>query len=76
MNNEKNKTSSEVVLKIDGLSKGYKMFARKKDRIIETLFPTVERHGIFEAMHDFNLEVKKGEVLGVLGKMELENQHY
>ena len=68
MNNEKNKTSSEVVLKIDGLSKGYKMFARKKDRIIETLFPTVERHGIFEAMHDFNLEVKKGEVLGVLGK--------
>lgn len=68
MNNEKNKNSSEVVLKIDGLSKGYKMFARKKDRIIETLFPTVERHGIFEALHDFNLEVKKGEVLGVLGK--------
>ena len=59
MNNEKNKTSSEVVLKIDGLSKGYKMFARKKDRIIETLFPTVERHGIFEAMHYFNIEVKK-----------------
>ena len=41
MNNEKNKTSSEVVLKIDGLSKGYKMFARKKDRIIETLFPII-----------------------------------
>ena len=37
-------------------------------RIIETLFPGVERHGVFEAMHDFNLEVKKGEVLGVLGK--------
>lgn len=60
--------SEEVVLKIEGLSKGYKMFARKKDRIMETLFPGVERHGIFEAMHDFNLEVKKGEVLGVLGK--------
>ena len=68
MNNEKDKTSSEVVLKIEGLSKGYKMFARKKDRIIETLFPAVERHGVFEAMHNFNLEVKKGEVLGVLGK--------
>ena len=68
MNNEKNEKSSEVVLKIDGLSKGYKMFARKKDRIIETLFPAVERHGVFEAMHNFNLEVKKGEVLGVLGK--------
>ena len=68
MNNEKNEKSSEVVLKIEGLSKGYKMFARKKDRIIETLFPAVERHGVFEAMHNFNLEVKKGEVLGVLGK--------
>ena len=66
--NEKNEKSSEVVLKIEGLSKGYKMFARKKDRIIETLFPAVERHGVFEAMHNFNLEVKKGEVLGVLGK--------
>lgn len=50
---------SETVLKIEGLSKDYKMFARKKDRIIETLFPGVERHGVFEAMHDFNLEVKK-----------------
>ena len=68
MNNEKNEKSSEVVLKIEGLSKGYKMFARKKDRIIETLFPAVKRHGVFEAMHNFNLEVKKGEVLGVLGK--------
>ena len=66
--NEKNEKSSEVVLKIEGLSKGYKMFARKKDRIIETLFPAVKRHGVFEAMHNFNLEVKKGEVLGVLGK--------
>ena len=66
--NEKNEKSSEVVLKIEGLSKGYKMFARKKDRIIETLFPAVERHGVFEAMHNFNLEVKKVEVLGVLGK--------
>ena len=42
---------SETVLKIEGLSKDYKMFARKKDRIIETLFPGVERHGVFEAMH-------------------------
>ena len=32
---------SETVLKIEGLSKDYKMFARKKDRIIETLFPGV-----------------------------------
>ncbi len=60
--------SEETVLKITNLNKGYKMFARKKDRFIETMFPMVQRHGMFSAMHDFNLEVKKGEVLGVLGK--------
>ena len=60
--------NSDIVLEIQNLSKGYKMFARKKDRILETLFPSIQRHGTFEAMHNFNLEVRKGEVLGVLGK--------
>ena len=60
--------NSDIVLKIQNLSKGYKMFARKKDRILETLFPSIQKHGTFEAMHNFNLEVRKGEVLGVLGK--------
>ena len=63
-----NNIDDETVLKITNLSKNYKMFARKKDRFLETVFPSVERHGIFEALHDFNLEVKKGEVLGILGK--------
>lgn len=62
------KKDSEITIKITGLCKNYKMFARKKDRLIETLFPMCQRHGIFKAMDDFNLEVKKGEVLGVLGK--------
>ena len=60
--------NSDIVLKIQNLSKGYKMFERKKDRILETLFPSIQKHGTFEAMHNFNLEVRKGEVLGVLGK--------
>ena len=69
--NEENKEKIEekdIALKIEHLSKSYKMFHRKKDRIIETIFPSAQRHGVFEAMHDFNLEVKKGEVLGILGK--------
>jgi ABC-type polysaccharide/polyol phosphate transport system ATPase subunit len=60
--------NTDVVLKIEGLCKGYKMFTRKKDRILETIFPWIQRHGMFEAMKDFNLELRKGEVLGVLGK--------
>ncbi len=62
------KAGNETVLKITNLCKGYKMFARKKDRLLETIFPSMHRHGVFSAMQDFNLEVKKGEVLGVLGK--------
>ena len=64
----KESNNQEVAVKIEGLCKDYKMFARKKDRLLETLFPFMERHGVFHAMQDFNLEVRKGEVLGVLGK--------
>ncbi len=66
---EKNKVNdNDIAIKIENLGKEYKMFARKKDRLIETLLPMVNRHGVFKAMDNFNLEVRKGEVLGVLGK--------
>lgn len=61
-------SNEDVVLKIEGLSKQYKMFKRKKDRIIETLFPIIRRHDNFVALKDFDLELNKGDVLGVLGK--------
>lgn len=64
----KKQEEKEVAIRITNLCKHYKMFARKKDRILETLFPAYQRHGVFSAMEDFNLEVRKGEVLGVLGK--------
>lgn len=62
------KDSNENVIEIKNLNKEYKMFARKKDRIIETVFPFVKKHSTFKAMDDLNLEIKKGEVLGILGK--------
>lgn len=65
---EKDKKNEQVAVEIKELCKNYKMFARKKDRLLETLMPSIERHGVFSAIQDFNLEVKKGEVLGVLGK--------
>lgn len=60
---------SETMIKITNLVKEYKMFARKKDRLMEAMFPSlVHKHGTFKAMDNLNLEIKKGEVLGVLGK--------
>lgn len=59
---------SETVVKITNLVKEYKLYARKKDRLLETVFPWIERHGTFRAMNNLNLEIHKGEVLGILGK--------
>ena len=44
------------------------MYKNKKDRLIEAIMPSVNRHDTFKAMDNLNLEVKKGEVLGILGK--------
>ena len=60
--------SNDVVIKIEHLYKNYKMFARKKDRLLETILPKYQKHGEFSAIEDLNLEIKKGEVLGILGK--------
>ena len=60
--------TEEAVIKITNLVKEYKMFTRKKDRLIEAIFPSVNRHQVFKAMDNLNLEIKKGEVLGILGK--------
>ena len=62
------KENSEIVIKITNLVKDYKMYNRKKDRLLEAIIPKYERHQTFRAMDNLNLEVKKGEVLGILGK--------
>lgn len=59
---------SDKVIEITNLTKEYKMFARKRDRFTETVFPFIKKHSTFKAMDNLNLEVSKGEVLGVLGK--------
>ena len=59
---------SDTVIKISNLVKEYKMYSRKKDRLLEAIFPWYKKHTTFKAMDDLNLEIKKGEVLGILGK--------
>ena len=70
MANEQNtiKKDSEVVVKIENLCKEYKMFDRKADRLIEAMIPRIKRHKTFKALDNLNLEISKGEVLGILGK--------
>ena len=58
----------ESVISIKGLTKEYKMYNRKMDRLIEALVPKVKRHNTFKALEGFDLELHKGEVLGILGR--------
>lgn len=62
------KEQQETVIDIKNLTKEYKMYSSKKDRLVETIFPSVKKHSTFRAMDNLNLEVKKGEILGILGK--------
>ena len=62
------KEEKESAIEIKNLTKEYKMYPTKKDRLIEAVFPGAQRHGTFRAMDNLNLEVKKGEILGILGK--------
>ncbi|MBQ2917030.1 MAG: ABC transporter ATP-binding protein [Clostridia bacterium] len=62
------KNKEENVIEIKNLSKEYKMYPTKKDRLIEAILPGVQRHSTFRALDDLNLEVKKGEIVGILGK--------
>lgn len=59
---------TKTVLKIEKLTKNYKMYTSKKDRITEMFFPKLCKHTTFTAIDNFNLELKEGEILGILGK--------
>ena len=61
-------SENEVVIKITNLVKEYKMYSRKKDRLLEAIIPGYQKHTKFRAMDDLNLEIRKGEALGILGK--------
>lgn len=62
------KKDDEPVIKISNLTKEYKMFDNKIYRLLEAIVPNYKKHKMFRAMDELNLEVKRGEILGILGK--------
>lgn len=59
---------NNYAVEIEGLTKEYKMFNRKKDRLLELIFPFYNKHTLFRAVDNLSLKVPKGEILGILGK--------
>lgn len=59
---------TDTVIKITNLVKEYKMYKGRKSRLLEAVLPGYKNHEVFRAMDNLNLELRKGEVLGILGK--------
>lgn len=59
---------NQNVIEITNLEKKYKMYNRKKDRLFEALIPGANRHTDFIAIDNLNLNIRRGEILGILGK--------
>lgn len=58
----------ENIIGIKDLTKSYKMYKGKKSRLLEMIIPKYNNHTNFNALEGLNLEVKKGEILGILGR--------
>lgn len=69
--------SSEIAIKIEGLSKCYQIYDQPRDRLKQFLLPRLKRLGglppkqyyrEFWALNDVSFEVKKGETVGIIGR--------
>ena len=58
----------EITLSLKNISKCYKQYAHPVDRLKEIFSPQKSRAKEFWALRDINLEVFKGEALGIIGQ--------
>nr|WP_318684954.1 ABC transporter ATP-binding protein [uncultured Acetatifactor sp.] len=60
---------SEFAIQVKNLTKTYKLYQNNKRRIIEGLFPKIKsQHTEFHALKDVEFSIKKGEIVGIIGK--------
>jgi len=60
---------SDIAISIKNVSKYYKLYNTPKDRFKEALsFRNKQYHKKFYATRNLNLDIKKGEVIGIVGK--------
>lgn len=60
---------SDIAIKVQNLSKVYKLYDKPIDRLKESLNPFKKKyHKDFYALNDISFEIKKGETVGIIGK--------
>lgn len=61
--------NNDIAIKLQNVSKYYKLYNSPKDRLKEALHPFKGKfHRKFYAIKNVNLEIKKGEILGIVGR--------
>ena len=61
--------SEDIAIRIEHLTKIYKLYDSPQDRLKESLHPLRKKyHHDFYALNDVNFEVKKGETVGIVGR--------
>jgi lipopolysaccharide transport system ATP-binding protein len=58
----------ELAISVNNLSKCFKRYDRSVDRLKEILLPTKKYANIFWALRDINLEIPKGQTVGIVGR--------
>src|SRR5512135_2743593 len=62
-------TNNEIVIKVENLSKAYKLYDKPVDRLKESIHPFRKQyHRDFYALNNINFEVRTGESVGIIGK--------
>ena len=70
-------SSSDVAIRVQGLSKCYEIYATPQDRLKQFIFPYLQRligqtpkqyFREFWALKDVSFEIKKGETVGIIGR--------
>lgn len=61
--------SQDIVIKVDNVSKIYKMYETPLDRLKESINPVKRKyHKEFAALKNISFEIHKGEIVGIIGK--------
>lgn len=60
--------SSNTAIKLENVNKEFKLFKKPADRLIEIMPFQKPRHKKFHALKNINLEIKRGEVVGIVGR--------